>query len=166
MVDALAKRDVPWVDSFIKGARESVHGAVTRVGASGVGPYVKAGGSVAVEVAEGATVGALLGASKARFGIDASPALMGVSAALAVFTADASPAFSAHATAVAGQAAAVMMDRKTQSFLGPMFGGASKAVSGSPEMKSVGPAVAGEGDVGGDRILQTAARIARRQQGV
>ena len=164
MSDALAKRQGDWVESWVKGARESVNGALTKVGKSGVGPYVRSGGSTLLQVGEGVAVGGVLGAAKARFGVDASPALMGASALLAVLSADVAPAFSAQAANVAGQAAAVMTDRRSQSFLGAWMGGGSpKAMPSPAEMKPIGPAIAGEG--GGDRILRTAERIARRQQG-
>lgn len=163
MSDALAKRDGNWVESFIKGARETVHGAITKVSESGAGPYVHSGGSTLVQVGEGLAVGAVLGASKARLGVDASPALMGASAALSILSSGVSPTFSAHAAHVAGQAAAVMADRRTQSFLGGWMGGPSpKTVTSPAAMKPIGPAIAGEG--GGDKILRTAERIARRQQ--
>jgi hypothetical protein len=167
MSDALAKRNGDWVESWVKGARESVRGAISKVGESGVAPYVKSGGSALVHVTEGFAVGGMLGAAKVRFGVDASPALMGASAALSILASGASPTFSAHAAHVAGQAAAVMADRRTQSFLGSWMGGSpsSKGIAapGAPgALKPVGPAIAGES--GGDNIIRTAERIARRQQ--
>jgi len=162
MSDAITKRDGDWVKSWIDGAREAARGAVTKAGSSKAGPYLRTGGSTVIQVGEGIAVGALLGASKVRFGVDASPGLVGAAALLALATADVSPVLSAHAANMAGQAAAVMADRRTQSFLGGWMGGGAKAVEGPSAMTPIGPAAQGPG--GGDRILQTAARIAARRQ--
>jgi hypothetical protein len=123
-----------WVDEFMAKARGA--GAVvadaTPTSAKSV---IRSAGSVAAEVGQGAILGGLIGAARATFGYDASPAVMGVGMVAGVLLAESHPQVAEVAARGSGQAAAIMFDRKAEKLLG---GGSSG-----------GPAPAGLKPIGG-----------------
>jgi hypothetical protein len=115
-----------WVDDFMAKARGAgtVVADATPSSLKTVGRSV---GSVVAEVGEGAVLGGLIGAARATFGVDASPAVMGIGMAAAVFLGESHPMVAEVASRGAGQAAAIMADRRAEKLLGG--GGSSSEVS-------------------------------------
>lgn len=144
-----------WVDDFMakaRGAGTAVADATPR-SIKSVGRSV---GSVVAEVGEGTLLGGLIGATRATFGVDASPAVMGVMSLAAVFLGDSHPTVAEVASRGAGQAAAIMADRRTEKFMGG--GGSPEAPRG---LRPIG-AGAGRGNVkvnGEDPILAKAKKF-------
>jgi hypothetical protein len=106
-----------WVDDFMAKARGAgtVVADATPRSIKSVGRSV---GSVVAEVGEGAILGGLIGAADATFGVDASPAVMGVGMAAAVFLNESHPMVAEVASRAAGQAAAVMAAFRSKKLLG------------------------------------------------
>ena len=79
-----------WVDDFMAKAR-GAGTAVADATPSSMKSVGRSVGSVVAEVGEGAVLGGLIGAARATFGVDASPAVMGIGMAAAVFLGDSHP---------------------------------------------------------------------------
>lgn len=126
-----------WVDDFMAKARGSVVADATPTSLKTVARSV---GSVAAEVGEGAVLGGLIGAARATFGFDAAPAVMGVGMVAGVLLGESHPAVAEIASRGAGQAAAIMADRKAEKLLG---GGSG--VEAPRGLRPIGGAAAGLG---------------------
>jgi hypothetical protein len=123
-----------WVDDFMakaRGAGTAVADATPR-SIKSVGRSV---GSVAAEVGEGAVLGSLIGAARATFGVDASPAVMGLGMAAAVLLGESHPLVAEVASRGAGQAAAIMADRRVEKFMG---GGSSSSEAPPRGLRPIG----------------------------
>ncbi len=121
----LAKKT--WVDDFMEKARGAGKSVVEATPTSAKS-VIRSAGSVAAEVGEGAILGGLIGAARATFGYDASPAVMGIGMAAGILLGESHPGVAEVASRAAGQASAIMFDRKAEKLLGG--GGASPAPSG------------------------------------
>lgn len=136
-----------WVSDFMDKVKAETKAAVP----SSPKTAVKTVAGVAGEVLEGGVLGGLIGAARGTFGVDAAPAVMAASTLAAVFVAESHPAVAEIASRAAGQAAAIMADRKAEKLLGGGSGSAPSAPSAPPGMKPIGggrgAAVAGEDPV-------------------
>ena len=132
-----------WVDDFMSKAR-GAGVAVADAAPSSIKTVARSAGSVAAEVGEGAVLGGLIGAARATFGYDASPAVMGIGMVAGVLLAESHPVVAEVAARGAGQAAAIMADRKAEKLLGG--GGGTPQVEAPRGLKPIGgkPNISGE----------------------
>ena len=126
-----------WVDDFMAKAR-GAGTAVADATPSSMKSVGRSVGSVVAEVGEGAVLGGLIGAARATFGVDASPAVMGIGMAAAVFLGDSHPMVAEVASRGAGQAAAIMADRRAEKLLGGGGSGGGGSIEAPRGLRPIG----------------------------